>query len=541
MRQAQTAGQEALKAEDMPRARRFLHAAIKLAKGESLPHIEAGALGDLGWLHVLVGEFEEGIRLLRKAHNIAVQIEEFCSAIIHAANLGFAYSRIGLQADSIKQLDATIELARAQNETEIEFHILRENGVWFKTRKEWQPALQYLEQALPLAELIGDQYQLANLLFDIGKINRELGNFEISLQHRLRAWFLLVNSGASPDEIAGRLAPIIGLYENNLNNPEKAVEMCEIGMAYAFKGNNPLHNIAEFQKLHQRIFKSVADPAKIRYPVYTALLEKFDEDRTHVLLDIAAKTIGFPQQIYSPRSFSRILEVLQGGIPQAIGAVMGASARHNNKQGNVAETISLLKEAEKIAKGIGDNRWLLDLICQRGSVLHGAKRYTEAVKLYREAERIGLMAGNGIALMQLYHELGMSLLEIGDIDESHSVLVRALDMAREEGQTLIEAQSHFFLAVLAKVQGDLETSAVHLSAGAELFLQIGEVQEALRLYIILGEQELASGRFAAAHKHFSAAEDILNQQTPEEMRIRLKANLSRNRNSLNKEKTNYNA
>src|SRR4029077_10829673 len=99
-------------------------------------------------------------------------------------NLGFGLARSGDENEGFAVIDRATTLARDAGKRERLLWLLREQGFWYKERRDSR-ALPFLEEAIVLAEEMGDLSLAADLSFDAGKVYRDPGQFEPALEYRL--------------------------------------------------------------------------------------------------------------------------------------------------------------------------------------------------------------------------------------------------------------------------------------------------------------------------------------------------------------------
>lgn len=495
-----------------------------IANGERYSQLAIQAEGYLGWTTLLLGDETEGMERIENARQQAEFHEDYFLATQLLSFIGYAHGMSNNQEQAIAVLDQALNIAQEHRLQNLEHQIVKELGTWLKQRGEWMAALKYLEQAASLAERQGDLYVRANMLFDIGKAHRELEDYKASLRYREQAFQLLTASNAQPLELAVRLATIGALYENNLGKPERAVELYEQAAGYYFLGNtNVEHNLSEMYRIRERALELVDDPASIEYPVFDRLCDLAGEETAIKLLTIAANSVAFPEQLFSPRPFSRVVQMTRGSVAKSVGGTFEAAARLMNDRGNTEQALDWLEKATSIANLINDYVWMLDLMCQRGSVLYHQERYEEALDIYQEGEKIGLLTQGGVPLIQLYHELGTVQIELENYEGANIALTRALKLSQNAELVLEQAQSHGFLNVLAMKQADGDAILEHIRAAARLFDQAGKAEEALLFHVVTAERLVVRNMTEEAVYHIGRADSLQTDDTPQDIAQRLQS------------------
>ncbi|PPK62739.1 tetratricopeptide repeat protein [Actinokineospora auranticolor] len=120
--------------------------------------------------------------------------------------------------------------------------------------------------------------------------------------------------------------------------------------------------------------------------------------------------------------------------------------------------------------------WVLNTYQQRRA------HRQERADIWRCASEAAPRLTDPVLAIRAYRHLGHAHIELGDLDEAHRSLRRALDLARLHGETAQEAHTHRTLALMSEQDADRERALDHASHALELYRRLGNpVREATAL------------------------------------------------------------
>jgi tetratricopeptide (TPR) repeat protein len=500
--------------EDRDLALRYLRPALELATAIGHVHHMANLHADIGWMHVTAGDFDEALPLLRTAADMSHSIGDTDSEILHVGNLGFGLARSGDENDGFAVLDRATTLARDAGKRERLLWLLRQQGFWYKERRDSR-ALPFLEEAIVLAEEMGDLSLAADLSFDAGKVYRDTGQFEPALEYRLRGVRILDALGKPSPE---RLVVVASLLENNLARPADAVPFYERGLALC--AQDPSLGPQVLEMLYRALSKRPPGTT-LPTPVLDALASRYtSEQQAGLIVSVWAQSVGFESLAADPVIASRVLTYGKS-ISRAIGEAVLAYARSLMQSGQLPSAHAELQEAERIATSIGDREWLATVRRSQGDLLRAEGKQPEALQRYADAERIAALTGNAAETELLCYAMADITFEQGALDVALSHIERALAAARENQYAVGIAHDLLKLADILTARSDLDRAERSLAEAipifhdqsivsqwiestvkrADLLVQLGRPNQALDAYRSI-EPAIQRGGSAMARRRF---------------------------------------
>jgi tetratricopeptide (TPR) repeat protein len=128
----------------------------------------------------------------------------------------------------------------------------------------------------------------------------------------------------------------------------------------------------------------------------------------------------------------------------------------------------------------------------------------DAVKA-AQANNIRTLAANGLI------DLGYTLLARGEFDDTRSYLQHALDLARQDKSTRLEARARLALGSLSTQEGSIDEAIDHLEAALKFYQPAGYRTETSNALILLGRAYRDKGEYAVAMKAFSEQLELAKQ------------------------------
>jgi tetratricopeptide (TPR) repeat protein len=446
-------------------------------------------------MHVIAGEFDQGLPLLRTAAEMSHSIGDTDSEILHVGNLGFALARSGDEPEGFVVLDRATTLARDAGNRERLLWLLREQADWYKERRDPR-ALPFLEEAIVLAEEMGDLSLAADLSFDAGKVYRDTGQFEPALEYRMRGIRILDALGKPSFD---RLVVVASLLENNLGRPADAVPFYERGLALCSRDASLCRQVLEM--LYRALDKRPPNTI-LPTPVFDALAARYEnEQQAAQVVSNWAHSVGFELLASHPLIASRVLTASKS-IPRATSEAVLAYGRFLMESRQWQSANAELQEAERIANSLGDREWLATVRRSQADLLRAEGRQSEALEAYAEAERIAALTGNTAETELLRYAMADIAFEQGALDVALSHIEGALAAARETQYATGIAHDLLKLADILIARGDVVRAEQSLAEAipifhdqrvasqwiestvkhADLLVQMGRGEEALAAY-----------------------------------------------------------
>lgn len=121
------------------------------------------------------GDFPEALAWHQKAYRLAMELEFKEAMAFSMANLGYAYKYMEQYQNAIIYLEGALKILRERLSLHPGFAlVLRETADLYNHQKEYDKALQYLEEARELSEKMGYQTELAETYLTMGRVYRNI-------------------------------------------------------------------------------------------------------------------------------------------------------------------------------------------------------------------------------------------------------------------------------------------------------------------------------------------------------------------------------
>jgi tetratricopeptide (TPR) repeat protein len=185
----------------------------------------------LGDAYRAVAQFEQAIRLLEKALQLARKIGNRKEMGMLLSCLGSAYRDLGHLNKAIKFYDQALYIAREISDHKSEEWILDTQGSIYRRIGQIGKALQANKQALSIAHRIGDRWGEGSRLGHLGLLYHHLGRVNQALQLYKQSLAIASQIGARLGEEA-QLSHM-GLAYQDLGKMEQAIQLYKKALAVA--------------------------------------------------------------------------------------------------------------------------------------------------------------------------------------------------------------------------------------------------------------------------------------------------------------------
>jgi tetratricopeptide (TPR) repeat protein len=482
---------------------RYLNAELRLSRAIGFRHHVATALADLGWAHVVAENFEEGLPLLRSATQMSHDLGDTEGEILHRGNLGFALGRSGDAQAEVDTIAEAMNLARGHHFRVRLLWLLQEQARWYKTQKD-ERATPFFKEAIDLAEETSNLELASSLSFDLGKVYRDIGQFERALHYRLRGLRALDALGVQ-SQTCPRLIVIANMLENDLAQPENSLPYYE--RALALCGRDP--DVApQVLGLYQRALGKLPGGSP-KTPVHDALSERYGD--THEAAEALARWArheGLEIIAEQPTAASRIASVGMS-TRKAVGTVLLANARAFMKTGDAKGAMTHLQDAERIARELGDRQWLGTVRRCMGDFFRAAGYHEYAMQAYEEAERIAVISGNTEEVDIVRYTMAHATYERGDTEAALLHIEVAIAAAREAKYPFGVARNLMLLAEIVRARNEPERAEQSLFEAARMFEEQQRVPKWAEAHIRRAEILTEMGRRTEALDAFRIVEEIV--------------------------------
>jgi tetratricopeptide (TPR) repeat protein/predicted Ser/Thr protein kinase len=236
--------------------------------------------------------------------------------------------------------------------------------------------------------------------------------------------------------------------------------------------------------------------------------------------------------------------------PQAGVAFLRAGVVHGRRQ-QVGQANDAFARAEEIYQAMSSQEGLAEVHYQRGSLMARLRRLPEAKEQLERSLQMSRSASNeyqsirtALQLSNVYYaegdsnrakttaadavgaaqrvniralatngliDLGYTLLARGEYAETRMYLQQALDFARQEKATRLEARARLALGSLSTQEGRFDEAVSHLDAALKFYQPAGYRTETSNALILLGRAYRDKGEYAVAMKAFSEQLELAKQ------------------------------
>lgn len=163
---------------------------------EDLP-CQAKSLGTLGMIHMLMGNYGEGIARMQEGLQLAQTAGAKKSQMDIVRMLGVAAEEQGDLVGQAAYFEQALTLARELNDRWGERRALNSLGVAVNNRGQYTLARQYFEDSLSIARSIGDRLGESTVLTNLGVLTSGIGDYE-QAQHLLEQALQLARETRDP-------------------------------------------------------------------------------------------------------------------------------------------------------------------------------------------------------------------------------------------------------------------------------------------------------------------------------------------------------
>ncbi len=201
-----------------------------------------------------------------------------------------------------------------------------------------------------------------------------------------------------------------------------------------------------------------------------------------------------------------------GDRRQELQAILGLAAAMRADGGDWHEALGLYRDAESLARGVGDDRTLGEVLNAMGIIRWHLRDFAEALSCYRQALELFRTAGNMANAGLMLNSIARTLHEMGKPAQAAELLEEAVAHHRRHDEPLLEGHALLLLGEIALGRGDAPTAMSALSASLAIRRRLGDkrgeawVEHALaRAYIDLGREPEAR---AALHRAMALTADV---------------------------------
>jgi serine/threonine protein kinase len=236
--------------------------------------------------------------------------------------------------------------------------------------------------------------------------------------------------------------------------------------------------------------------------------------------------------------------------PQSAAAVLRSGILYGRRQ-DFARANAAFSKAQDIYQAMSSQEGLAEVYYQRGSLLARIRRLPEAKEQLERSLEISRSSSNEyqsirtqLQLSNVYYaegessraktiaaeavkaaqqvnirtlatngliDLGYTLLARGEFADTRVYLQQALDLARQDKSTRLEARARLALGSLSTQEGSLDEAVSHLESALKFFKPAGYRTETSNALILLGRAYRDKGEYAVAMRAFSEQLELAKQ------------------------------
>ena len=376
---------------------RCSEAMLLLAEKEKEQHYKSVALGYIGQIHHVKGNYPEALKRYEEALKIDEELGDLSEKSVRLNNIGEVFRAKGNYPEALKWYEEALKVTEQLGDLKGKATILNNTGEVFRAKGNYPEALKRYKEALKIDELLGNLKGKAVRLNNIGLVYDAQGNYSEALKRYeealktaeqlgdLKGKSSLLNNIGRIYNAQGNYSEAMKRYEEALKIDEqlgnlkgKAVRLNNIGQIHQVKGN-----YSEAMKRYEEALK-------------------IDEQ----LGDLSEKAVCLSNigQIHHIKgnyseAMKRYEESLK--IAEQLGELKRKAIHLNNigliykEKGNHSKAMKRYEESLKIAEQLGDLKGKATLLSNIASIHYDQGNYPETLRYFKNA-------------LQILTELGLS-------------------------------------------------------------------------------------------------------------------------------------
>jgi len=423
-----------------------------------------------GWQHKQLGE------LLEIAHQLAEEGESFFSktSIPYCQYLMWRSTFLEREAhweDARTVLEQVIQLLNQMGDTFQLADVLNNIGMTYQAQGNLEQALEYHERALTMRKQIGRPAGIAQSLHNIGLVHQTQGNLEQALKYYKRARILFEQVG-DPADIASSLNCIGSIYSSK-GKLKQALTHFKKALAYDEQVGNPAHTANTLDQIGH-IYRQ---QGKLELALHY-------HERALTLNEEVGNFIGTADTL---DNIGRIYEALED-LAQALQFYKHALA-HSERTGNPVTIAFSLDDVGGIYRKLGG--------------------LEQALYYHKQALELREQIGDPAPIAASLNNIGVAYYCMGEMAKALDCLERALRFAHQAGNQINIAGIYTNMGRFHQSQGKLEQAVEQYTAAITLYEKLGhdfkmkmadELDGVAECYLELGEIEKARAHYAHAEQ-----------------------------------------
>ncbi|MHB8654055.1 MAG: CHAT domain-containing protein [Terriglobia bacterium] len=445
--------------------------ALALYQTQHDPHGEAQTLNAIGNTYENLGDFDKALDYLHRALAIKQELGDRLEEGKTLSNLGLVFWDQADYPKAIEHFNRSLQIAREVKDQKLEGTVLNNLGLVYDEMGEYTRSLDYYKQALEIQRGIHFERGESNTLGNIGGVQLNLGRYRAALPYYQQALEiderLKLKRGASLD----------------LGN----IAQCQIGMGQL---GEAVHTFDRALTLAREAGakKDEADWHKGKGSAYISL-GKYDLARAE---------------------YRQAVEIYENaGLKQPLIEGLEDDGNLHEQLGDSASAEKDFRRALDLSRSIGHPRGVTASLMSLGDLEWRRKRYAQAAALYQESYARAQDSDDRGAMATSLVSLALALRDQGRLSEARQKAQQALEIARQTGAALTEAQALYALGELALKNKDAQGAIDQYSAGMKIAQTAGNTELEWRLDYGKGQALESLGRDEDAVAAYQQAVEII--------------------------------
>ncbi len=330
---------------------------LEIVRRTGYLHREAGALYNIGQIHIESGEVRKALDCFERALAIHRNLGNKHGELQLLGRIGIVSNRLGHFSEALDFFNRALELSSELNYRAEELRVLNDRGHLFKNMGDYGRAKKDYYEALAIAEKQKDGPNKAAVLNNLGILYRILGDYERSFD-ALWSALAIDKAQGNPYDVARTLKNVGDVYRDE-DSLKQAQEHFKDALE-KIKKNAEIDNSFKPQRLEAEILLSIGD-IEGEQDNWSAALERYQ----HAIF--AFKTIGFKE-----------------GIAAAVVRAGNASREMNNPE----KALEHFREAIAVADSLEDPLHQINALYGAGLVYRDKNEFASAEQFFARAIRM---------------------------------------------------------------------------------------------------------------------------------------------------------
>ncbi|HLY62103.1 MAG TPA: CHAT domain-containing tetratricopeptide repeat protein [Terriglobia bacterium] len=445
--------------------------ALALYRAQHDRHGEAQTLNAIGNTYENLGDYDRALDFLNRALAIKQELGERLEIGKTLSNLGLVFWDQADYPKAIDHFNQSLQIAHEVKDQKLEGSVLNNLALVYDDQGEYTRSLDYHKQAIEIQRAIHYEEGESDALGNLGGWYSLLGRFSEAIPYYQQA--LEIDERLKVKRKAGLDLGNIGQCQIGLGQLDEALKTYDRALTLARETGAQ---------------KDEADWHKGKGTAYVNLGK----------YDLAREEYRNAIEIYE-----------RAGLKQQLIEGLEDDGNLHEQLGDAASAEKDFRRALDLSRAIGHPRGVTDSLMALGDLEWRRKRYEQAAALYqqaygraKEADDRGAMAASLIAL-------SFALRDEGKSDEPLLKVHEALEIARQTGASLTEAQALYSLGELLRLAHAPQKAIEQYSAGMDIARTAGNTELEWQLAYGKGQALESSGHDEDALAAYQQAVGII--------------------------------